>query len=79
MGKNGVSTAYEHEVTLDSYSISKYEKTWEEFNWYFLLNDMDIINPQYRGKIKDYGASWEIKTIQQILSNDIIFLERNNT
>ncbi|WP_240927847.1 formylglycine-generating enzyme family protein [Cellulophaga sp. Z1A5H] len=54
MGKNGIRFANEHEVTLDNYSISKYETTWEEFDLYFLLNDMDIINPQYRNGIKDY-------------------------
>ncbi|MBO0593980.1 SUMF1/EgtB/PvdO family nonheme iron enzyme [Cellulophaga sp. E16_2] len=61
MGKNGVSIAYEHEVTLDSYAISKYETTWEEFDLYFLLNEKEIINPQYRNGIKDYGPKYAAK------------------
>jgi sulfatase modifying factor 1 len=61
MGKNGVSIAYEHEVTLDSYSISKYETTWEEFDLYHIMNDLEIINPHHRGKIKDYGPNYAAK------------------
>ncbi len=61
MGKNGVSIAYEHEVTLDSYSISKYETTWEEFDLYFILNGKDIINSQYRGHLQDYGPNYATK------------------
>ncbi|MBU2995595.1 formylglycine-generating enzyme family protein [Cellulophaga baltica] len=61
MGKNGVSIAREHQVTLDSYSISKYETTWEEFDLYFLLNEKEIINPQYRKNIEDYGPKYAAK------------------
>ncbi|WP_158979568.1 SUMF1/EgtB/PvdO family nonheme iron enzyme [Cellulophaga sp. L1A9] len=61
MGKKGVSIAYEHEVTLDSYSISKYETTWEEFDLYHIMNDLEIINPHHRGKIKDYGPNYAAK------------------
>ncbi|MBO0593979.1 SUMF1/EgtB/PvdO family nonheme iron enzyme [Cellulophaga sp. E16_2] len=61
MGKNGVSIAYEHEVTLDSYAISKFETTWEEFDLYFLLNEKEIINPQYRKNIEDYGPKYAAK------------------
>ncbi|WP_158975459.1 SUMF1/EgtB/PvdO family nonheme iron enzyme [Cellulophaga sp. L1A9] len=61
MGKNGVSIAYEHDVTLDSYSISKYETTWEEFDLYHIMNDLEIINPHHRGKIKDYGPNYAAK------------------
>ncbi|ADV50345.1 Sulphatase-modifying factor protein [Cellulophaga algicola DSM 14237] len=61
MGKNGVSIAYEHEVTLDSYSISKYETTWEEFDLYHIMNDLEIINSHHRGKIKDYGPKYAAK------------------
>ncbi|WP_024480247.1 formylglycine-generating enzyme family protein [Cellulophaga baltica] len=61
MGKNEVSIAYEHDVTLDSYSISKYETTWEEFDLYFLLNEKEIINPQYRKNIEDYGIKYAAK------------------
>ncbi len=61
MGKNGVSIAREHQVTLDSYSISKYETTWEEFDLYHIMNDLEIINPHHRGKIKDYGPNYAAK------------------
>ncbi len=59
MGKNGVSIAYEHEVTLDSYSISKYETTWEEFDVYSELNDLELVYPNYRNQDDmgpDFGA-----------------------
>ncbi|MBO0591718.1 SUMF1/EgtB/PvdO family nonheme iron enzyme, partial [Cellulophaga sp. E16_2] len=61
MGKNGIRFANEHEVTLDSYSISKYETTWEEFDLYHIMNDLEIINSHHRGKIKDYGPKYAAK------------------
>ncbi len=61
MGKNGVSIAREHQVTLDSYSISKYETTWKEFDLYFILNGKEIINSQYRGHLQDYGPNYAAK------------------
>ncbi len=61
MGNNNVQHATEHKVTLDSYSISKYETTWEEFDLYHILNGKEIINPQYRETIKDYGPKYGAK------------------
>ncbi|SDF53598.1 SUMF1/EgtB/PvdO family nonheme iron enzyme [Cellulophaga baltica] len=61
MGKNGVSIAREHQVTLDSYSISKYETTWKEFDLYFILNGKEIINSQYRGHLQDHGPNYAAK------------------
>jgi len=59
MGKNGVSIAREHQVTLDSYSISKYETTLKEFDLYTELNNLELVYPNYRNQEDmgpDYGA-----------------------
>ncbi len=48
MGKNGVSIAREHQVTLDSYSISKYETTFKEFDVYTKFNGLDKVQPNWR-------------------------------
>ncbi|WP_158975457.1 SUMF1/EgtB/PvdO family nonheme iron enzyme [Cellulophaga sp. L1A9] len=57
MGKNGVSIAREHQVTLDSYSISKYETTWKEFDLYTALNNLELIYPNYRNQ-EDMGPNF---------------------
>ncbi|MBA6314769.1 hypothetical protein [Cellulophaga baltica] len=59
MDKNGVSIAREHQVTLDSYSISKYETTLKEFDLYTELNNLELVYPNYRNQEDmgpDYGA-----------------------
>ena len=45
-----------HTVTLDSYSISKYETTFEEFDLYTELNNLEKIKVAFRHK-KGYGSN----------------------
>ncbi|ADV50346.1 Sulphatase-modifying factor protein [Cellulophaga algicola DSM 14237] len=60
MGNNDYHyTTLEHQVTLDSYSISKYETTLKEFDLYTELNNLELINHDYRNQEDmgpDYGA-----------------------
>ncbi|MCR1025065.1 formylglycine-generating enzyme family protein [Cellulophaga baltica] len=60
MGNNDYHyTTLEHQVTLDSYSISKYETTLKEFDLYTELNNLELAYPNYRNQEDmgpDYGA-----------------------
>ncbi|QXP52391.1 SUMF1/EgtB/PvdO family nonheme iron enzyme [Cellulophaga sp. HaHa_2_1] len=60
MGNNNYHyTTLEHQVTLDSYSISKYETTLKEFDLYTELNNLELVYPNYRNQEDmgpDYGA-----------------------
>jgi sulfatase modifying factor 1 len=60
MGNNDYHyTTLEHQVNLDSYSISKYETTLKEFDLYTELNNLELIYPDYRNQEDmgpDYGA-----------------------
>jgi sulfatase modifying factor 1 len=62
MGNNDYHyTTLEHQVTLDSYSISKYETTFKEFDVYSKLNNKEKLAFEYRD-VKEfsgnYGAKW---------------------
>ncbi|MBA6314771.1 formylglycine-generating enzyme family protein [Cellulophaga baltica] len=60
MGNNDYHyTTLEHQVALDSYSISKYETTFKEFDLYTELNNLGLVYPNYRNQEDmgpDYGA-----------------------
>jgi formylglycine-generating enzyme required for sulfatase activity len=61
MGNRNVQHATEHQVTLDSYSISKYETTFKEFDIYSELNEKEKLASYYRdlkGFGQNYGAKW---------------------
>ncbi len=62
MGKRGIPQASSvHEVTLDSYSISKYETTFKDFDLYTTSNGLDSIAPRWRknkGMGPKYGADF---------------------
>ena len=62
MGNNDYHyTTLEHQVTLDSYSISKYETTFKEFDVYSKLNNKEKLAFEYRDVKEfgeDYGAKW---------------------
>mgnify|MGYP000321358836 CR=1 FL=1 len=62
MGKRGIPQASSvHEVTLDSYSISKYETTFKDFDLYTTTNGLDSIAPRWRkneGMGPDFGAAF---------------------
>ncbi len=58
MGKNGLPQANPaHEVTLDSYSISKYETTFKDFDLYTTSNGLDSIANRSRD-YKDMGPNF---------------------
>ncbi|MCR1025068.1 formylglycine-generating enzyme family protein [Cellulophaga baltica] len=62
MGNNDYHyTTLEHQVALDSYSISKYETTFKEFDVYSKLNNKEKLAFEYRD-VKEfsgnYGAKW---------------------
>ncbi len=62
MGNNDVYKATEHQVTLDSYSISKYETTFKEFDVYSELNGLEKVAPNYRDSEElgpEYGVQFE--------------------
>ncbi len=46
-----------HEVTLDSYSINKYETTFKEYDLYTSINNLDKIAPDYRNQ-DDMGPNF---------------------
>lgn len=52
-----------HQVTLDSYSINKYETTWKELDNYFIATGKPILKPQRRGKIEGYTPNHGAKNI----------------
>ena len=61
MGNNNVYDAPEHKVTLDSYSISKYETTFKEFDVYSEINEKEKLASDYRdaeGFGPKFGAKW---------------------
>ncbi len=58
MGKRGIPQASTvHEVTLDSYSISKYETTFKDFDLYTTTNGLDSIANRSRD-YKDMGPNF---------------------
>ncbi len=58
MGKRGIPQASSvHEVTLDSYSISKYETTFKDFDLYTTTNGLDSIANRSRD-YKDMGPNF---------------------
>lgn len=50
------NTSPVHTVKLDSYSINKYETTFEEYDLYAELNNLEKIKPELRNK-KGYGSN----------------------
>ena len=49
MGKDGMPESNpRHNVILDSYSLSKYETTFKDFDTYTAINDLDFIKKKYR-------------------------------
>jgi len=63
MGKApSINTTPEHEVTLDGYSISKYETTFKEFDLYTELNDLDKVKADFRD-LEDYQPNYGVKSI----------------
>ncbi len=59
----------EHKVTLDGFSISKYETTFKEFNTYTNINDLDSIEPGWRHR-KDMGPNYGVTFITWQQSKD---------
>ena len=61
MGKEGYPKANPvHKVTLDSYSMSKYETTFKEYDVYTQINNLDSIAPRWRnldGMGLNYGVN----------------------
>lgn len=62
MGDNGDRLTYAHEVTLDSYSISKYETTWKEYDTYTSIENLGLHKPKYR-KLENYGQNHPVKQV----------------
>ena len=60
MGKKNVPTAYEHEVTLSSYSISKYETSFKELDLYSEINKLEKVAFDYRD-LKEFGPNYPAK------------------
>ncbi len=62
MGKRGIPQASSvHEVTLDSYSISKYETTFKDFDLYTTTNGLDSIanrSKDYKDMGPNFGAAF---------------------
>ncbi len=59
MGHPNVQGATVHQVTLDSYSINKYETTFKEFDIFTKTKNLDSIAPRWRdqeGMGPNYGA-----------------------
>ena len=70
MGKApAIFTTPVHQVTLDSYSISKYETTFKEYDLYTELKGLEKINPKYRHR-KDYGSNYGVKSITWYQAKD---------
>ena len=70
MGKApGIITSPVHEVTLDGYSISKYETTFKEYDVYTELNDLEKHKPDYRD-LKDYKPNYGVKSITWYQAKD---------
>ncbi|MFD0992319.1 formylglycine-generating enzyme family protein [Tenacibaculum geojense] len=61
MGENNTPIAPEHEVTLSSYSISKYETTWKEYDLFRKKNGLEIMAPDYRDTVEGYCDSCPAK------------------
>ncbi len=62
MGHPNVQGATVHQVTLDSYSINKYETTFKEFDLYHNSLNIEIIQPNRR-KLKEYQPNYGVKAI----------------
>ena len=70
MGKApAIKTTPVHEVTLDGYSISKYETTFKEYDLYTELNNLEKIKPKYRHRV-DYGDNYGVKSVTWQQSKD---------
>ena len=63
MGKAPIPKSMpEHEVTLDSYSMSKYETTWKDYDLYTELSGQEKLREDYRD-LKDYAPNYGVKAI----------------
>ena len=70
MGKApAIKTTPVHEVTLDGYSISKYETTFKEYDLYTELNNLEKIKPKYRHRV-EYGDNYGVKSVTWQQSKD---------
>ncbi len=59
----------EHQVTLDGFSMSKYETTFKEFDTYTSLNGLDSIKPKWRHR-KDMGPNFGVTFVTWQQSKD---------
>ena len=69
MGNNSLPIAAEHEVTLDSYAIAKYETTFKEFDVFTDVNGLDKLAAEYRdGEL--FGLNYGAKLMGWYKAND---------
>ena len=70
MGKApGINTTPVHKVTLDGYSISKYETTFKEYDLYTELNNLEKIKADYRD-VEELGPDYGVMFITWKQSKD---------
>jgi len=69
MGDNGDRLTPAHQVTLDSYSISKYETTFKQFDLYCEVNNLEKIYPDTRDT-RQKGPNHPIRFVNWFQARD---------